>query len=81
MSILDHGEESNEERSMGSRMFGPKMGTWTVHSDSDPKWNKSGRAVGLVCLDGPDDMHAWIKECHEKFGKCPADCTYSFFKD
>ena len=34
-------------------MFGPKIGTWMVHSKKDPRWNKSGRGYGLVTSGGP----------------------------
>lgn len=62
-------------------MFGPKMGTWYVHSDKDPRWNKTGRACGLVCDGGPQDMKDWIKECREKYGDPPDDAVEGFYKD
>ena len=62
-------------------IFGPKIGSWSVHSESDPRWNKSGRASGLVCDDGPPDMKAWIEKCKKKYGEPPADCFKSFMKD
>jgi len=62
-------------------MFGPKIGTWTVHSDSDPRWNKEGRGYGLVTEGGPCEMREWIEECKKKYGEVPADTTESFWKD
>lgn len=62
-------------------MFGPKMGTWDVRSNSDPRWNKSGRDEGLACLGGPDSMKAWIEDCKAKYGAPPKDATMSFIKD
>ena len=62
-------------------MFGPKMGSWSVHSIKDARWNKSGRAAGLVCEGGPPEMEEWIKECIEKHGDPPDDCYKSFMKD
>jgi hypothetical protein len=62
-------------------MFGPKMGTWYVHSAADPRWNKSGRAEGLVCLGGPQEMHNWINECKRKYGEPPEDAEMGFMKD
>ncbi len=62
-------------------MFGPKMGTWTVYCESDPRWNKSGRAEGLCCEGGPPAMQDWIKLCTEQYGKPPADAAMSFYKD
>lgn len=57
------------------------MGTWTVHSKIDPRWNKSGRARGLCCLGGPREMQDWIDECKKGFGEPPDDATKSFLKD
>jgi hypothetical protein len=62
-------------------MFDLKMGTWAVQCESDPRWNKSGRAEGLVSLGGPQEMQDWIKECYNKFGEAPEDATKSFMKD
>lgn len=62
-------------------MFGPKMGTWSVESKSDPRWNKEGRAKGLVCDGGPQAMKDWIKHCKQKYGKVPDDAYESFMKD
>jgi len=62
-------------------MFGPRMGTWSVYSESDSRWNKSGRAAGLVCTGGPQEMRDWIKECREKYGSPPDDAVMSFMKN
>jgi hypothetical protein len=63
-------------------MFGgPKMGTWTVRSKTDPRWNNSGRALGLVCWGGPEEMQDWITKCKKEFGEPPEDAEMSFWKD
>ena len=62
-------------------MFGPKLGTWSVHSEKDPRWNKSGRGYGLVTSGGPQEMRDWIEKCKEEFGDPPDDATESFWKD
>jgi len=62
-------------------IFNPKIGTWTVHSDKDPRWNKSGRGYGLVISGGPPEMKRWIKDCTEKYGNPPNDTTKAFYKD
>lgn len=62
-------------------MFGPRMGTWEVHSESDPRWNKSGRAKGLCSAGGPQEMKDWVAECLEKLGEPPDDAVMSFEKD
>lgn len=62
-------------------MFGPKMGSWSVGSEKDPRWNKSGRGYGLVSSGGPSEMQSWIEECKKQFGEPPDDCYQSFYKD
>ena len=62
-------------------MFGPKMGSWEVHSDIDPRWNKSGRAIGYAMGGGPIEMQEWIKQCTENYGLPPDDATEEFWKD
>ena len=68
-----------KEEIMG--MFGPRMGSWSIHSNLDPRWNKSGRAKGLCVLGGPQEMRDWIEGCKKKYGKPPEDATESFMKD
>ena len=58
-----------------------KIGTWSVHSDLDPRWNKSGRKEWLCSAGYPPEVKAWIKECEAKYGKFPKDATYEFMKD
>jgi hypothetical protein len=74
-------EDDEDDRGKGSGMFGIKMGTWTVHSDKDKRWNNSGRAYGLVCGGGPLEMQDWVEKCKKKYGKPPDDCTMEFWKD
>lgn len=62
-------------------MFGPKMGTWTISSKIDPRWNKSGRGYGLVSCGGPQEMQDWIAKCKKEFGEPPEDAEMSFWKD
>lgn len=62
-------------------LFGPKMGTWIVHSKTDPRWNKDGRARGFVCSGGPQEMQDWIDHCKELYGEPPEDATMAFYKD
>lgn len=73
-------DDDQEEGSMIGSMLGPKMGTWSVNSKMDPRWNKSGRALGLV-TSPPGEIQKWIEECKKKYGKIPKDCEYSFMKD
>lgn len=62
-------------------MFGSKEGTWWVHSEKDPRWNKSGRGQGFVTLGGPDEMQNWIEACKAKYGEPPDDAEMGFEKD
>jgi hypothetical protein len=62
-------------------MFGPKMGTWWVYSELDPRWNLSGRSSGLVCEGGPSELQDWIKLCRKNYGEPPEDCEQGFMKD
>jgi len=63
-----------------SMMFGPKMGTWSVESKADKRWNKSGRSKGFA-LGGTSDMSDWIEKCKQEYGDPPEDCIESFWKD
>ena len=67
--------------SMFGKMFGPKMGSWSVYSKKDTRWNNSGRGYGFVCSGGPQEIQSWIDECKKKYGEPPDDLEYSFFKD
>lgn len=62
-------------------MFGPKPGTWSIESQSDPRWNKYGRSMMLVTAGYPPDAQAWIDECKRLYGKPPDDLAYSCMKD
>lgn len=79
MAMFGMGEDEEDDDS-GS-MFGPRMGTWWVSSKSDPRWDKSGRASGLVCCGGPNEMTDWIEECTKKYGPPPEDARMGFMKD
>lgn len=69
--MKDMQKEMDKLRSMS----GPKMGSWSVHSESDPRWNKSGRT------GGPDEMGKWIEKCKNKYGDPPDDTTMGFLRD
>jgi hypothetical protein len=66
---------------MFGKAFGPREGTWWVHSEKDKRWNKTGRGFGLVVSGGPQEMQDWIKECREKLGDPPSDAEMGFIKD
>jgi len=62
-------------------MFGPKMGSWWLYSDKDPRWNKEGRGYGLVTSGGPSEIQEWIDQCIKEYGKQPDDLSMGFMKD
>lgn len=56
-------------------------GTWSLDSQRDPRWNKSGRCKGSA-FDGPCfAADQWVAQCKEKYGDQPDDLYYSFCKD
>jgi hypothetical protein len=63
--------------------FGHKQpGSWHVHSDIDPRWNKSGRAEDIVVTQGGcKAMRDWIAKCRRRYGTPPKDCTHGCMKD
>ena len=62
-------------------MFGPKLGTWSITSEKDKRWNNQGRVKWLCCGGMNDEAVTWVEECEKKFGEKPDDLTYGFFKD
>ena len=62
-------------------MFGPKMGTWIVTSEEDPRWNKAGTVCGFVLSSGSEEMRIWTKKCVELYGDPPSDIMISFYND
>lgn len=62
-------------------MFGPRMGTWSIYSESDPRWRASGRGSGLVSSGGPLELHEKLAELKRLYGEPPKDCEVSFMKD
>lgn len=55
-------------------------GTWSVRSESDPRWDGWGTAdVGGFMM--PDEAKQHIKEKQKELGKKPDDLTWSYMKD
>lgn len=65
-------------------MFGPEMGAWVVCSESDPRWNKTGKGEGygvfIPEVRLPKEMWDWIDLCRSKYGASPEDTEISFTK-
>ena len=57
-----------------------QMGSWWVKSQSDPRWNKTGRGkVGSFMI--PSGAEARINKCEKEFGVKPEDLEYGYMKD
>lgn len=63
-------------------MFGPKPGSWSLTSKSDPRWNCGGHVSALVVMAGlhPDAERA-LERLRERLGKPPEDLEYGCMKD
>ncbi len=62
-------------------MFGPRPGTWTLSSKTDPRFDMSGRALvgGLRCpQEAKDAMEVKARELGEPV---PKDLMFSYMKD
>jgi hypothetical protein len=62
-------------------MFGPKPGSWWVHSKSDPRWDCHGRdrVGGFAC---PPNAEAAIEAKKRELGcEPPDDLEYGYMKD
>ena len=55
-------------------------GTWYIRSESDERWNVSGRAhVGGFMM--PPEIEQKLEELKEKYGNPPSDCEWGYMKD
>lgn len=58
----------------------PRDGDWSITSESDPRWDNSGRDF-WDCLSICPEAERWIEKAKELYGDQPADLMYSFWKD
>lgn len=57
-----------------------KQGTWNLSSESDPRWNCSGRGlVGMFTM--PNEMLEAIERLKKELGVPPEDLAWSYAKD
>jgi len=72
----------NPEVNIRGVMFGPKPGSWTVSSESDPRWNGSGRTEAMLFSAGlPQEVKDYIAEKTEELGDPPDDLEWFGMKD
>lgn len=64
-------------------IFGPKPGTYSTRSESDPRFNMSWDREGLVCWGIPDWIKDWAKKKAKELGleDYPDDLQCNFWKD
>lgn len=61
-------------------MFGPREGSWDICSESDPRWNASGRAM-VGGFNKPNEADQAIRDKEKILGKPPEDLEWGYFKD
>ena len=64
-------------------MFGSRMGTYWVGSESNPRFNKTWRKDGLVIMGKRKFMKEWVdKKCKELgLDSPPSNLEFGFMKD
>lgn len=60
----------------------PREGTWSITSESDPRWDSRGREF-WDCVSGVcPEAKRWIEKAKQLIGEDPpSDLMYSFYKD
>jgi hypothetical protein len=72
--------DRDEEREYEGSMFGPRPGTWWIRSESDSRWNSSGRArVGGFAK--PQEVDEEVKRLKKTLGEPPQDLEWGYMKD
>ena len=64
-------------------MIGPKMGTFWVHSKSDPRFDNDWQMDWLIAGGVPDEVKEWVENKRKELDleKLPEDISYGFMKD
>jgi hypothetical protein len=61
-------------------MFGSRCGTWWLSSESDSRWNRSGKAdVGGFAMGL--DARKVLEELKSLYGEPPDDLEHGYMKD
>jgi hypothetical protein len=55
------------------------LGTWTSHSELDPRWNNSGHCY--ADFKYVPELEQWIEHCKKEYGTPPKDAIQSFRRD
>lgn len=58
-----------------------RPGSWWLSSDSDPRWNASGRSQAITVGITPREAEAKKAELIELYGEPPNDLMISMWKD
>ena len=55
-------------------------GTWSIYSEKDPRWTKTGRCLvgGLIM---PQEAEDALQELKELYGEMPSDLRWGYMKD
>jgi hypothetical protein len=57
-----------------------KEGSWWIRSESDPRWNRSGRGqVGMFMV--PAEAEAEKASLEARYGPPPEDLEFGYMKD
>ena len=58
-----------------------RSGSWSLHSDKDPRWNCGGKSDCVGGFVMPGECEKKIEELKKELGKPPDDLTWSYMKD
>lgn len=64
-----------------SLFFNLREGSWQIWSESDPRWNRSGRSDGVGLFTMPLEAKDAIEKLKAKLGEPPEDLNWSYMKD
>ena len=75
---INLGDDEYTDDSTGS-MFGPKPGSWYLHSKKDPRWNVNGTgSVGGFVMSA--ECEAKLEELKKLYGEMPDDLEHGYMK-
>lgn len=57
-----------------------KPGTWWIKSESDPRWDASGKSSAVGGFTHPREVTEHIEKVKKRLGEPPKDLEYGYFK-